>query len=132
MIKFTDDLLVGVGNIDEQHKELFERINAVTALGAKSVSKEVTDKTIKMLGDYIIKHFRDEELLHRQYGYPKADKHKDMHTAYIESYKKLVAEYNANGPSAAFTLQLNKSIVEWIVKHIRSADADFGKFVKAK
>ena len=132
MIKFTDDLIVGVGNIDEQHKELFERINAVSSLGAKSISKEETDKTIKMLGDYIIKHFRDEEMLMQSRNYPKLDGHKQLHAQYIQSFNTLKVEYAANGPSAAFTLQLNKSIIEWIVKHIRSADMDFSRFAKAK
>ena len=42
---------------------------------------------------------------------------------------KLKAEYAHNGPSAAFTLYLNKSIIEWIVTHIRSADKELGKFL---
>ena len=36
---------IGIFKIDSQHRELIERLNAVTAMGAKSVSKEETDKT---------------------------------------------------------------------------------------
>ena len=130
-MKFTQDMEVGVKQIDEQHKELVDRINAIVALGLKSVSKEETDKTIMLLGDYIIKHFSDEEALMLKAGYPQLKAHKELHKQYIESFKTLRAEYRANGPSAAFTLQLNKAIIEWIVKHIGSADKDFAKFYKS-
>jgi len=132
MINFTADLEVKVPNIDNQHKELFKRINDLTALGAKSVSKDETDKTIKLLGDYIIKHFRDEEELQKRYAYPKYEWHREQHKIYIDSFNKLKAEYDKNGPSTAFTLQLNKSIIDWIVKHIKHVDVELGKFINEK
>jgi len=132
MIKFSPDLETKVPKIDEQHKELFKRINDVIAMGAKSVTKEETDKTFKMLGDYITQHFRDEEELQRKSGYPKLDWHRQQHQLYIDSFNKLKKEYDQNGPSAAFTLQLNKSIIDWIVKHIRHVDIELGKFLNEK
>jgi hemerythrin-like metal-binding protein len=129
MINFTPDLETKVEVIDQQHKQLFQRINDVVALGLKSYSKEETDKTINMLGDYIVKHFSDEEALQQKYGYPKYEWHRGQHKLYIETFSKMKAEYAANGPSAAFTLQLNKSIIDWIVKHIRHVDVELGKFI---
>jgi len=124
MVNFTSDLEAKVANIDQQHKELFKRINDVVYLGTKSYSKEETDKTINLLGEYIIKHFRDEEELRRKYGYPKYEWHRE--------FNKLKVEYTANGPSVNFTLQLNKSIIDWIVKHIRHVDIELGKFINEK
>jgi len=40
MITFSKDLEIGVSLIDEQHKELVDRLNAVTYMGLKSTSKE--------------------------------------------------------------------------------------------
>jgi len=132
MINFTPDLETKVDYIDQQHKELFKRINDVASLGAKSYSKEETDKTINLLGEYIIEHFRDEEELQKKYGYPKYEWHCEQHKLYIDTFNKLKAEYIANGPSANFTLQLNKSIIDWIVKHIRYVDVELGKFINQK
>jgi len=129
MIKFTPDLETKVPQIDSQHKELFARINDVVAMGVKSASKEETDKTFKLLGDYINKHFRDEEELQRKSGYPKYEWHREQHKLYVDSFNKLKLEYAQNGPSTAFTLQLNKSIIDWIVKHIRHVDVELGKFL---
>ena len=132
MIQFSADLEINVPQIDQQHRELFSRINRVIALGAKSVSKEETDKTLKLLSDYVVMHFRDEEALQRQSNFPKMEWHKEQHRLYIENLNKIKQEYEKNGPSVQFTLQLNKSIIDWIVKHIRSADTELGKFLNSQ
>lgn len=132
MIKYTADLETKVPKIDMQHKELFKRINDVIALGAKSVSSDETDKTFKLLEEYIETHFRDEEELQRTSGYDKYEWHKGQHRMFAEAYKVLKKEYYQNGPSAAFTLQLSKSIIDWIVKHIKSVDIELGKFLNEK
>ena len=132
MITLSKDMEVGVAKIDAQHKELVDRINAVTTMGVKSVSKEETQKTITLLGDYINKHFSDEEALHRQSNFPKADWHREQHRMYVGEFDKLKKEFIANGPSPAFTLGLSNSVIKWIVSHIKSADVEFGKFYNSK
>lgn len=122
---------VGVPKIDSQHKELISRLNAVTSMGAKSVSKEETQKTLDLLGEYIVKHFGDEEALQKQSGYPQYEWHKGQHRLYVSEFQKLKAEFSANGVSAKFTLDLNNSIIRWIVKHIKSVDVEFGKYYSA-
>jgi hemerythrin len=127
MIVLTKDMEVGVAKIDAQHKELINRLNAVVSMGAKSVTKEETQKTLNLLGEYIVKHFSDEEALQKQSGYPKHEWHKGQHQLYIGEFEKLKKEFNANGISAKFTLDLSNSIINWIVKHIKTVDVDFGK-----
>ena len=127
MITITKDMEVGVLLIDTQHKELVDRLNAVTSMGVKSVSKEETQKTLDLLGDYIVKHFNDEEALQKQSGYPKYEWHKAQHQQYIGEFQKLKKEFATNGYSAKFTLDLSNSIINWIVRHIKSVDVDFGK-----
>jgi len=132
MIKYTPDLETKVPKIDMQHKELFKRINDVIALGAKSASKEETDKTFMLLEEYIETHFRDEEELQRSVGYEKHEWHKDQHRLFKDTYMALKDEYYKKGPGAAFTLQLNKSIIEWIVKHIKHVDVELGKIINER
>ena len=132
MITLSKDMETGVAKIDAQHRELIDRLNAITSMGAKSVSTEETQKTLKLLGDYIIKHFSDEEVLQKQSGYPKYEWHKAQHQLYIAEFQKLKKEFDADGYSAKFTLDLNNSIINWIVRHIKSVDVEFGKHYNAK
>jgi len=128
MMELSNDLFVGVKKIDEQHQELVNRINAVTSMGLKAASKAEIQKTLDLLSEYIVEHFKDEEALQEQSGYPKLEEHKLMHKAYIARINELKKEFAANGPSPRFSLSLSESVISWIVKHIKFADADFGRF----
>ena len=132
MITLTKDMQVGVPKIDQQHEELIDRLNKVTSMGAKSVSREETQKTLDLLGEYIVKHFGDEEALQKQSGYPKYEWHKGQHQLYVGEFQKLKREFAINGISAKFTLDLNNSIINWIVRHIKSVDVEFGKFYRGQ
>ena len=127
MITITKDMETGISRIDAQHKELVDRLNAVISLGAISVSNEETQKTLDLLSDYVVKHFSDEEALQRQSHFPKYELHREQHQLYISELQKLKKEFATNGHSAKFTLDLNNSIVNWIVRHIKSVDVEFGK-----
>jgi len=132
MLVLTKDMETGISKIDAQHKELVDRINAITSMGTKSVSDEETKKTLDLLGAYIVKHFNDEEALQKQSNYPKYDQHRELHKLYIGEFEKLKKEFAQNGHSAKFTLALSNSIINWIVRHIKSVDAEFGKFYTAQ
>jgi hemerythrin len=130
MISLSKDMETGVEKIDAQHMELVNRINAVLSMGHNSLSKEEVQKTLKLLEDYTVKHFSDEEALQKQHNYPKYEWHKSQHQLFIAEIKKLENEYANNGYSDIFTLNLNNSIINWIIKHIKSADVELGKFIK--
>ena len=131
MITLSKDMETGVAKIDSQHKELVDRINAITAMGTKSISDEETKKTLDLLGTYIVKHFNDEEALQKQSNYPKYEQHCQQHKLYIGEFEKLKKEFAQNGHSAKYTLELSNSIINWIVRHIKSADVEFGKYYKS-
>ena len=128
-IDFTPELVTGMPEVDDQHKELIRRINDVVSSGEASSSKEETDRLIRFLGDYIVEHFEEEEKLQRKSGYPKCEWHHGLHQEYIAEFKKLQDEYAKNGPSLNFTMDLNNSIIGWIVRHIRTVDRELGEFV---
>ena len=132
MITISKDMETGVPKIDTQHKELVDRLNAVTSMGMKSISKEETQKTLELLGEYIVKHFNDEEALQKQSGYPRYEWHKGQHQLYVAEFQKLKAEFAKNGASSKFTLDLSNSIIKWIVSHIKSVDVEFGKYYNSK
>jgi len=132
MITLSKEMEIGVKKIDDQHKELVDRINTVASLGARAVSKEETQKTINLLSDYIVKHFHDEETLQKKSNYPKYEWHKEQHKLFIERYQQMKAEFLELGPSPKFTVDMNSIIIEWVVRHIKTADKEFGKFYNAQ
>jgi len=132
MLSLTKDMETGVEKLDTQHRELINRINGLLAVGEKAASKEETKKTIDYLGEYVVKHFGDEEELQKKAKYPKYAEHKEKHTRFIDDYSKLEAEFVEKGNSVEFTMKLNSTFITWIVKHIKGDDAEFGKYYKAR
>jgi len=131
MLTISKDMEVGVAKIDTQHKELVDRINALTKMGTQSVNSDETKKTLDMLGSYVVKHFSDEEALQKQVNYPEYEAHKQLHKNFIGELDKLKKEFDQNGYSAKFTLEISNTVIKWIVSHIKGSDVKFGKFYNA-
>jgi hemerythrin len=130
VVTLSKDMEVGVLEIDTQHMELVNRLNALVSIGHDAASREETQKTLDMLEVYIVKHFTDEEELQRKNNYPEYESHKKLHQVFIEEFEKLKKEFDVNGNSLKFTMDLNNSLINWIVKHIKSADVELGRFLK--
>jgi len=129
-LMFSGDMETGVAKIDAQHKELIDRINAVISMEQKVFSKEETKKTLDFLGEYVVKHFTDEEALQVECKYPKYEWHKEQHQNFVNDFQKLRSEFVTDGASMKFTLDLNQSVISWVIKHIKSADVEFGRYYK--
>ena len=127
-ISISDSMKTNVPEIDAQHKELIDRINAVISMGVDAFTIEETQKTVEFLGEYIIKHFSYEEKMQEKCGYPDLEIHKKLHKQFIFNFELMKKELVENGPTYAFAQTLNNSIVGWIIRHIKTVDVDFGKF----
>ncbi|NLY30396.1 MAG: hemerythrin, partial [Firmicutes bacterium] len=75
-IKWTPNLAVGIEKIDEQHKVLFERINALIEACNQGKGKDTVADLITFLKDYVVFHFRDEQQIMLNYKYPQYEQHK--------------------------------------------------------
>jgi hemerythrin len=130
MLSLSKDMETGVEKIDTQHRELINRINKLLAAGESTTSEAETQKTIDFLGEYVIKHFGDEEELQIKSNYPKYPEHKEKHTSFINDFFKLKREFAGKTNSFEFSMKLNNSLITWITKHIKGDDAEFGNYYK--
>ena len=129
MIAITSDLVTNVDLIDEQHKELFKRINSVSSIGTKAYATHETIITLNFLGDYIVQHFNDEEELMLVSEYPEYKWHHTWHQGYILKFENLKEEFKKNGISSEYLQILDEFIIGWIVKHIGIVDVHLGKHI---
>ena len=82
------------------------------------------------LSEYTDFHFKAEEKLQEEIGYPEIEAHKKQH----EAFKKAVEELHEmlveeEGPSEAFVAQVQKNVVEWLYKHIGGFDRSVAEYV---
>ena len=129
MLQFTLDLVTNVEIVDEQHKEIFRRINDMSDMGAKLFTDEEVQETLDFLGAYVVEHFKAEEELMIKWDYPRCDEHKNEHTKFLDEFARFRREFNTMGSTVSYTLSLVEHIVNWIVTHIKQSDKDMAKHI---
>jgi hemerythrin len=131
-IEWTDDLAVGITEIDNQHKELFQQINQLLEACNQRKGKEAVGQIIDFLGAYVVTHFNCEEENMKKFNYPDYPKHKVLHTEFIKSFGELKAKFEADGPGTDIVIMTNRVVVGWLNSHIRNVDKLLGAYLKSK
>ncbi len=126
-IEWSPALAIGNPTIDRQHENLFR----VAADMVEDRDQMRAMRTLASLSEYVIVHFRDEEKMLEQAGYPGLADHKKLHDAFRASLAKLYS--NAGGMSLDdIAVQVRKLVNEWLANHIMVADRQYAKFLAEK
>lgn len=131
-VTFDKSLETGNELIDQQHKELIDRVNKLVESCAKGTEKRTAIQTLNFLLDYTVFHFEAEEKLQEEAGYPNLEGHKAQHQAFIKAVHELMEMLEEEeGPTDAFVAAVNKNITEWLLNHIQVQDKAVAAYVKA-
>jgi len=131
VLKWSDDLSVGVTALDDDHKQLISILEQLFVASFAGVGSEQIDKTLKDLRHYTTHHFAREERVMEAYDYPSLEPHKFQHQKLIrqldeiETRVKSEAENNAQ-PST----ELIDFLREWLIGHIQEHDHEYAAFLK--
>jgi hemerythrin len=129
-VEWTQDLAVGVKIIDEQHKEIFRRVDALLEACKAGKGRVAVGETLHFLEEYVDEHFAAEEAIQVRYEYPDYRAHKQEHEEFFKSVEKLNKKFEKEGPSLTMVLETNRIVVDWLVKHIKKVDMDLGAYLK--
>lgn len=132
VVQWSDDLSSGFKEIDDQHKELINRVNKLLdACNSGKGRQEIAD-TLNFLADYVVEHFNSEEKYMKQYNYPGLSEQIEQHKYFVNYVGELRNEFDKNGPSIALTMKLSKNLVDWLVNHIMKVDKKAGAFLRER
>jgi hemerythrin len=125
--EWTDELSVGVEQMDLQHKRLIAIINEFHAAVGKRNDKLAVQKAVESLIDYVRIHFADEEKLMSQYSYPQLEIHRRLH----ERLSQDVWEYAEKLQKGQKILSLDMALFlkGWLENHIAETDKKYGIFI---
>jgi hemerythrin len=129
-IEWTEDLSTGVGEIDEQHKELFSRVNALMDACKAGKGKKEVGNTLDFLDAYVREHFGTEEKMMIRHEYPEYPQHKEQHEIFIGEVERLRAEFADEGAALSLVIRTNQAAVDWLLQHIRKIDKRLGTYLK--
>jgi len=125
---WNDMFETGLSKIDEQHKELFRQVEILLDRSKEDRIPE----TLKFLGDYVVKHFLDEQGLQISVNYPKAEAHKKLHAAFTARFSELKKKFEDSGGDLKFeaVTEINSVVVAWLKEHIMIHDREFAAYYK--
>jgi hemerythrin len=131
-VEWAEYLSVGVAEIDDQHKLLFDKFNALLAACDTGSSADEVNRLFSFLGTYVVTHFSDEERLMQRLGFPDYPKHREMHQDFIRQVDALRERLESEGPIQRLVTSLTLAINGWLIEHISRMDRAVGRFVKEK
>ena len=129
-IIWTDELSVGIEEIDEQHKVLVNLINKMHTAIEEHHGSDVVSEILSELADYTKIHFAVEESLMRILDYPGYEDHKVIHDELLDNVLELQKKV-AFGKTA-ISFELMHFLKSWLSKHIMEEDMQYtGFFIAA-
>ena len=128
-IDWSDLLSVGINKMDDEHKELFVRINALLkALLGGSENYSIVE-LVSYINEYIDFHFRDEEKMLEKYNYPKIEEHKKLHAIYEREFDNIEQQLKDGKFNATLLIEIQDKVVNWLLNHIAKVDKEYGIFI---
>lgn len=121
-MEWSEALAIGVGEIDQQHRELFQRFEALVEACRQGQGRSRLVELHAFLGDYVERHFADEEALMRSKDYPRAAEHAEQHAKFRQQMAGLTALLSSHGPSIALLVETNQKVMQWLTEHINKTD----------
>jgi hemerythrin len=137
-MKFEWDqtLSVGVQEIDDQHKELIQRINDLREAVGEGRGKSEIGKTLKFLEEYVDEHFGTEERFMGLHPYAGSSGHHKAHAVFrkeLAELKRKLEALQARGEVTSFlSLDIQRKLSDWFVNHIGRVDKALGAHLKGK
>jgi hemerythrin-like metal-binding protein len=131
-IDWSDVLSVGITKMDDEHKELFVRINALLVALINDDRNADLKSIVKFIDEYVDFHFRDEERMLVAEGYPKYEAHKQLHAVYEKEFAAIGRELEEKGFSPALLIRIQDKVVNWLLEHIARVDNEYGQWITKK
>lgn len=127
LIDWNDGFLIGVAEVDRQHRHLVEILNRLhEAMRAGNPQREL-QRVMQDLVNYTRYHFDAEERAMREAGYPELNPHQQKHRAMVARVAAFSDEMVSG--KATVTMRLMVFLKEWLAKHILETDRRFGEYM---
>lgn len=131
MFEFTDDCIIGIEQIDEEHRYLFELLNrthALTGMDFQNDHYQTIKDIIAELDNYAEQHFTNEEAYMEQIRDPELILQRTQHAFFREKILMLDL-VNIDEAEEQWNVldELVTFLARWLYHHILSSDILIGK-----
>ena len=124
MIKWKEEYKIGVEQIDNQHKRLFEIADEAYGILLDKYSIDKYDRIVEVINelkDYTVFHFRSEEDYMKKINYPGLSSQKKVHDEFIEKINSVDLE-QIDENQDKYIMEILDFVLNWIEQHILKMD----------
>jgi len=126
-IKWSKEYSIGIEYIDQDHKKLLHLLNQFSIAYDYAQCEEFEREALEELVSYTKYHFKREEKLMEDYGYPGFPEHQEEHQAMIDKVEEYVAIYNIEGHDSL--KQVTNLLTYWLINHIQESDTKYRDYL---
>lgn len=122
-LKWDDKYSVHVPIIDFQHKKLFAIISELEHILHQQYTKQATDIIITKLLNYSHEHFRQEEMMMQEYGFPGIEKHRVQHERFSRRIQDFQRDFRLEKENLNF--EILNFLKDWLIRHVLDEDRKY-------
>jgi hemerythrin-like metal-binding protein len=130
LIEWTENMSVGVSEIDAEHQGLTEAVNRLYEAIEAGADKDELSRLLDALVVLTVSHFVHEERLFAKTSYPD----REAHTSEHEDLKKQMVSIHdrfRKGETESLTPGFAHLLKSWLVEHILTMDMKYGGHLNA-
>ena len=129
LFKWDDSFLIGIEELDYEHKLLIDDINRLHEELARHDEKSEIEKCLGDIYARMQAHFALEEHVMKEHEYTFFDEHKREHDELLNSYTEYMLQFlNDIGDSSANHIE--DTLKHWVINHIFTSDKKMSLMVQ--
>jgi hemerythrin len=131
LFKWDESFLIGIEELDHEHKVLIDDINR---LHQELASHDQKSEIEKCLGDIYARmqaHFALEEHVMKEHEYEYFDEHKREHDHLLDNFTEYMLQF-LNDTGVSSSISVEGSLKHWVVNHIITSDKKMSLMVQEK
>ena len=125
--EWKKEFCTGIEEMDKHHKIFFDYLDELEETAGGSKGREVIDRVLKQLDDYIRYHFAEEEKILKVTGYPELNYQKKQHEFFIAQIADLKDGYSRG--EACIPISTLEFLRDWFLRHILESDKKYGDYL---
>jgi len=131
LFKWNDSFLIGIEELDHEHKVLIDDINKLHEELARQDKKPEIEKCLGDIYARMQAHFALEEHVMKEHEYAFFEEHKREHERLLDIYTEYMVQLlNDNGVSS--TNPVEALLEHWVIVHITTSDKKMSLMLQEK
>ena len=94
--------------------------------------RDVLGKLLDFLGQYVVRHFAEEEKLMEEWDCPIASANMQAHAQFLSTFSGLKKQFDENGNGSVLVLQIHDLLSKWLIQHISRIDVQLREMSRSR